>query len=95
MATNLARRATRLAGPIHPEGGNAISFDSGYAFPEIFPDLTEAARSALTVYRSESLQYGSPFGMHAMREWIADYMRKDGVQTQADNVLVVNGAKQG
>jgi 2-aminoadipate transaminase len=95
MATNLARRAMRLPGPIHPDGGNAISFDSGYAFPEIFPDLSAAALAALTVYRGESLQYGSPLGMRAMREWIADFMRKDGVQADADNVLVVNGAKQG
>jgi 2-aminoadipate transaminase len=95
MVTNLARRAVRLPGPIHPEGGHAISFDSGYAFPEIFPDLTDAARAALNAYRSESLQYGSPFGMRAMREWIAEYMRKDGAQAQVDNVLVVNGAKQG
>ncbi len=58
MATNLARRAMRLPGPIHPEGGNAISFDSGYAFPGIFPDLSAAALAALTVYRGESLQYG-------------------------------------
>ncbi|HTV92237.1 MAG TPA: PLP-dependent aminotransferase family protein [Verrucomicrobiae bacterium] len=95
MATNLARRATRLPGPIHPETGNAISFDSGYAFPEIFPDLTDAARRALTTYRSESLQYGSPLGMRAMREWIAEYMRSDGVDAGVDNVLVTNGAKQG
>jgi 2-aminoadipate transaminase len=95
MATNLARRAMRLPSPIHPEGGNAISFDSGYAFPGIFPDLSTAAIRALTVYRSESLQYGSPFGMGAMREWIAGYMRNDGAQADANNVLVVNGAKQG
>ncbi len=95
MATNLARRATRLPGPIHPETGDAISFDSGYAFPEIFPDLTGAAHRALTTYRSESLQYGSPLGMRAMREWIAEYMRGDGVDAGVDNVLVTNGAKQG
>ena len=95
MATNLARRAERLPGPIHPETGNAISFDSGYAFPEIFPDLTAAAHRALNEHRSESLQYGSPFGMHAMREWIAEYMRSDAVEAGPENVLVTNGAKQG
>ncbi|MGB6985385.1 MAG: PLP-dependent aminotransferase family protein [Candidatus Aquilonibacter sp.] len=91
----LARRATRLAGPIHADGGDAISFDSGYAFPGIFPDLTAAATRALNEYRSESLQYGSPFGTLALREWIAKYVGTDGVDATVDNVLVVNGAKQG
>jgi 2-aminoadipate transaminase len=91
----LARRATRLPGPIHPDSGDVISFDSGYAFPGIFPDLTDAAARALTKYRSESLQYGTPFGMLAMREWIAHYAGSDGVAATRDNVLVVNGAKQG
>jgi 2-aminoadipate transaminase len=91
----LARRARRLPGPIHPDSGDVISFDSGYAFPAIFPDLTGAAKRALNEYRSESLQYGSPFGMLAMREWIANYVGKDGVEATIDNVLVVNGAKQG
>ena len=64
-------------------------------FRGFFPIVSAAALAALTVYRGESLQYGSPFGMHAMREWIAGYMRNDGVQADANNVLVVNGAKQG
>ena len=91
----LARRATRLPGPIHPDSGDVISFDSGYAFPAIFPDLTGAAKIALNEYRSESLQYGTPLGTLAMREWIANYVRNDGVDATVDNVLVVNGAKQG
>lgn len=90
-----ARRATHLPAPIHPDSGEAISLDSGYAFPEIFPDLEPAAARALGVYRSESLQYGSSFGMSGMREWIASYMRDDGARVTADNVIVVNGAKQG
>ncbi len=91
----LARRATRLAGPIHADGGDVISFDSGYYFPAIFPDLSGAAKRALNEYRAESLQYGAPFGMLAMREWIASYVGNDGVDATVDNVLVVNGAKQG
>ncbi len=91
----LARRAARLGAPLHADAGDAISFDSGYAFPGVFPDLRAAADRALMHHRSESLQYGRPFGLPAMREWIAAYMRDDGVDVQPDDVLVVNGAKHG
>jgi 2-aminoadipate transaminase len=91
----LAKRAQRLARPLHAEGGHAISFDSGYAFPGIFPDLTRAAERALTTYRSQSLQYGTPFGLAEMREWIAEYIRAEGGEAAVDEILVVNGAKRG
>ncbi len=91
----LARRAARLGDPLHRDAGTAISLDSGYAFPGVFPDLREASERALTMHRSESLQYGQPFGLPAMREWIAAYMRDDGVDVRSDDVLVVNGAKHG
>lgn len=91
----LARRAERLAPPLHPEGGNAISFDSGYAFPGIFPDFTRAAERALTAFRSESLQYGTPFGLAEMRQWIAEYIRCDGGEAAPEEILVVTGAKRG
>jgi 2-aminoadipate transaminase len=91
----LARRAQRLARPLHGEGGEAISLDSGYAFPAIFPDLTRAAERALTTFRSQSLQYGTPFGLGEMRQWIAEYIRSDGGEATAEEILVVNGAKRG
>ncbi len=95
LTKSLARRAMHLPGPMHPESGTAISLDSGYAFSGIFPDLTSAATRALTTFRSESLQYGAPLGMLAMRTWIAEYMRDDGANVDVDNIIVVNGAKQG
>jgi 2-aminoadipate transaminase len=95
LTKSFARRAMHLPGPMHPEGGNAISFDSGYAYPGIFPDLTVAATRALTAFRPESLQYGTPLGMLAMRNWIAGYLRDDGANVDVHNIIVVNGAKQG
>lgn len=95
MELALARRAARLSAPAHPDTGDAISFDSGYAFPGIFPDLTEAAKRALNEYRSESLQYGPPFGLPEMREWISAYMSNEGAGVAPEDVLVVNGAKNG
>jgi 2-aminoadipate transaminase len=95
LTKSLARRAMHLPGPAHPEGGTAVSLDSGYAYSGIFPDLTEAATRALTVFRAESLQYGTPLGMFAMRNWIAEFLRDDGASVDVDNIIVVNGAKQG
>lgn len=81
--------------PAHPETGEAISLDSGYAFAGIFPDLAREADRALTKYRAESLQYGRPFGLPGLREWISEHMREDGANVPPDDVLVVNGAKNG
>ncbi len=93
----LARRAIRLAGSLPaPEESDVISFGSGHGCPEVFPDLTEAARRALTEYRPETLQYGPTAGLPEMREWIARYARENGIaDAMPENVLVVNGAKNG
>jgi 2-aminoadipate transaminase len=91
----LARRAIRMSAPLHPETGSAIPFDSGYASPQAFPDLTELAQRALTAYRNESLQYGAPMGLPALRDAISSYMRDDGAAVSPDEILVVDGAKQG
>lgn len=53
------------------------------------------ARTALNEYRHETLQYGPTLGLPEMREWIAGYLKENGVNVTADNVLIVNGAKHG
>jgi 2-aminoadipate transaminase len=95
LEATLARRAAHLSRPAHPDTGDAISFDSGYAFPGTLPDLTVAAERALTAYRREALQYGPRFGLAQLREWISEYMLADGAAVAPDEVLVVNGAKHG
>ena len=89
-----ARRAARLSSvlPAAPSE-HAISFDSGHAFPELLPDLTSAAQSALSRYRSEALQYGPKTGLPELRSWIVEYSGQDGVEISRDQVLVTNGAK--
>ncbi|MDT8070602.1 MAG: PLP-dependent aminotransferase family protein [Terriglobia bacterium] len=92
----LSQRAARLVPTMPPpEPADVISLGSGHGFPGVFPDLTEMATVALSQYRPETLQYGPTLGLPDMREWIAGYMRENGVETSADNVLVVNGAKHG
>lgn len=95
LEATLARRAAELLRPAHAVGGDAISFDSGYAFPETLPDLSTAADRALGAYRREALQYGPRFGLPEMREWIATFMRDDGAEVAPEDVLVTNGAKHG
>ena len=92
-----AQRAARLpVVPVPVTSPHVISFESGHAFPQVLPDLTEAAAIALSKYRPEALQYAPRPGLPELREWIAEYMRNDGIRdASADRVLVVNGAKHG
>lgn len=91
---SFARRAAHLppAMPASPTL-HAIAFDSGHAFPAILPDLTREAATALTRYRSETLQYAPRAGLPDLRRWIADYLEADGITVSAECVLVTNGAK--
>lgn len=92
----LARRAARLSGSMPAaHAHDVISFDSGHAYPGVFPELRAAAEVALSTYRSETLQYAERPGLPELREWIADYMRKDGANVSTSEVIVVNGAKHG
>jgi 2-aminoadipate transaminase len=93
----LARRAARLV-PTLPaaEPADVISFGSGHGCPAVFPDLTEAAKAALNKHRPETLQYGPTLGLPGMRAWIARHVMENGARNIGpDNVLVVNGAKNG
>lgn len=97
----LARRAAGLStafpAPHFPEelAAGVIAFDSGFAFPQLLPDLTPFAHAALTVHRGECLQYSAPQGHPELREWLAGYMNDDGCTLSAKNILIVNGAKHG
>jgi 2-aminoadipate transaminase len=72
-----------------------IALDSGFALPQLLPDLTAFAAEALGRHREESLQYSAPQGHPELRDWLARYMNEDGCSLEARNVLIVNGAKHG
>ena len=104
IADRLAGRAAPLSPRIAPfaaselngeELRDSISFGGGDASPDVLPDMTEEAAVALSRYRSETLAYAPRMGLPAMREWISDHIRRDGVSASPDDVLVVNGAKHG
>ncbi len=97
----LARRAAELStafpAPHFPSELDAgvVALDSGFASPQLLPDLSRFAVDALTVHREESLQYSVPQGHPELRAWLAGYMNDDGCRLNAQNVLIVNGAKHG
>jgi 2-aminoadipate transaminase len=92
---SVARRAASLSPTLSgSDHGDAISFDSGHAFPAVLPDLTTASERALNQYRHEALQYGPRPGLREMREWIAGHLAGEGAAVGADDLLIVNGAKQ-
>ncbi len=97
----LARRAAGLStafpAPHFPSelDPDVIAFDSGFASPELLPDLTRFAVDALMRHRGEVLQYSAPQGSPELRDWLARYMSEDGCNVGLQNILVVNGAKHG
>ena len=97
----LARRAehlaTQLPAPHFPSefGDATILFDSGFAAPQLLPDLSRFAVDALTDHREEVLQYASGRGQPYLREWLANWMNEEGCALTADHILITNGAKQG
>lgn len=98
---SLARRAThlstRLPAPHFPSefGQEIVLFDSGFAAPQLLPDLAPYAAAALAEHREETLQYASGRGQPYLRQWLADWMNDEGCALTADHILVTNGAKQG
>lgn len=77
------------------QSGEGIPFDSGHAFPGILPDLAVESARALSVYRSETLQYAERPGLPELRAWIAAHMKEDGASIAPEELIVVNGAKHG
>jgi 2-aminoadipate transaminase len=91
-----ARRAAGLlAAAPASEPADMISFGSGDAFPDILPDMVDAATLALTRYRTETLQYAPRAGLRELREWLAEHLQADGVAVGVERLMVINGAKHG
>ncbi len=66
----------------------------GLAFPGELPDIISEAVVAATA-REEGLQYGPLYGLDDLRDAIVRYLASDGINTARENILIVNGAKQG
>jgi len=72
-----------------------INLSGGFACPDLLPDIAAAAIIAAQHYRQEGMQYSSSFGLDDLRQAIASLMEQEGVRCGRNNILIVNGAKQG
>ncbi len=72
-----------------------VSMAGGLPASECLPVevLQDCADRVLSRDRSEALQYGPPF--EPLKEWIANYMQKQGVDCTAEQIHITNGAQQG
>ena len=72
-----------------------VSMAGGLPASECLPVevLQDCADRVLRRDRSEALQYGPPF--QPLKEWIANYMQKQGVDCTAEQIHITNGAQQG
>lgn len=97
FARRAAALSTAFPAPHFPSelDEDAILFDSGFAAPQLLPDLVPYAINALTTHREEALQYAPPQGMPELRAWLAELMNADGCALAPENILIVNGAKHG
>ncbi len=75
-----------------------ISFAGGIPDPALFPkkEIAAAYQNILTDPKrsTAALQYAVSEGYQPLREWLAGYMAKLGVQCTADNILITNGSQQ-
>lgn len=74
-----------------------ISFAGGVPDPILFPveELAKATAEMFSVNSKAALQYGSTEGYLPLREKIVKMLAKKGIETNADEILLVTGAQQG
>jgi 2-aminoadipate transaminase len=74
-----------------------VSLAGGLPAPESFP--VELLRAACeTVLREDphaALQYAGSEGYAPLREWVAEDLRREGMQVHARRVLITSGSQQG
>jgi 2-aminoadipate transaminase len=74
-----------------------ISFAGGLPAPELFP-VEVIARAHADVFAANgnaALQYSTTEGWLPLREWIAGRMSSQGIETDADRILITSGSQQG
>ncbi|NLM44894.1 MAG: PLP-dependent aminotransferase family protein [Clostridiales bacterium] len=74
-----------------------ISFAGGWPAPESFPieEMKQVSMKVLEEQGRSALQYSTTEGYPALREFIADRMKKSGIQIEANQILITNGSQQG
>ncbi|MCK5126750.1 MAG: PLP-dependent aminotransferase family protein [candidate division Zixibacteria bacterium] len=74
-----------------------ISFAGGLPAPEMFPeaDLKEASIRACDTYHDRALQYSISMGVPEFRTAIAEFVKEQVPDINAENVLITSGSQQG
>jgi 2-aminoadipate transaminase len=92
----LVSRPTDLAVPVAlaPAPSGLLKLSVGNGSPATLPDLTAEAVRALGALREEALQYGPLYGLDALRDGLVRLLAEDGIKTERDAIIVVNGGKQ-
>lgn len=73
-----------------------ISFAGGLPNPNSFPidELKDVVEYVMDHHGKVALQYGTTQGLTELRERIAERAIKDGVETSADEVIIMSGSQQ-
>ncbi len=74
-----------------------ISFAGGLPAPELFPieAMKVVSQKVLTDMGCEALQYGTTEGYDPLRDKVAERMRRAGIPTVKEDILITNGSQQG
>jgi 2-aminoadipate transaminase len=103
VSFQLARRAQRMNPSIIreilkvTERPGVISLAGGLPSPDGFPveAMRVASERVLRESPREALQYAASEGFAALREWVAQHMRSQGLPADAEQVLITTGSQQG
>ena len=79
------------------ERKEVISFAGGLPAPELFPieEMKKVAVKVLEDMGEEALQYSTTEGYNPLRKQIAERMKKFGIETVAEEILITSGSQQG
>ncbi len=92
MKSSIIRETLKLT-----QKPSIISFGGGLPAPELFPreELAEVCRKVLMERGKEALQYGTTEGVPELREFIVEFLGRQGVKLNASDILITGGSQQG
>ncbi len=99
----LARRAARMNPSVIreilkvTERPGIVSLAGGLPSPDTFPieAMREATARVLRDSPREALQYAASEGFAPLRDWVAAHLAEQGMQVNAEQVLITTGSQQG
>ncbi len=94
---SLQESAIRRMGTVIANAPDMVSFAAGYPDPTAFPwDALRAIADRLLAGRDGSvLQYGPTRGHQGLRDTVGGLLRKRGIDTVPDELLITSGSQQG